>query len=312
MQVFFISLVATAVLLLVAAVGFLLMKRKTVSEECIPGFSRILLYVCQPCISVYSFYELERSRDTLASLGVFALLSFAVILIMLVVAWIFLHRKYGEPIYRIMTIATALANCSFFGIPIIEALMPEAASELTVYTVIFAVAMNIVGWTVGMVIIKNDPKYMSASKILLNPTTLGVIAALAIWGLGIRLPDELYSMIVTVGRMASPLSMLIMGMRLATVRLLPMLTDIRIYLTIAVKQFVMPLVALLLVLYLPIALPLKQTLYIIAAAPAASVVLNYAELLGEGQKEAASTVLLSTALSVITLPIMMLLLPVLG
>ena len=69
---------------------------------------------------------------------------------------------------------------------------------------------------------------------------------------------------------------------------------------------------ILLVLYLPIALPLKQTLYIIAAAPAASVVLNYAELLGEGQKEAASTVLLSTALSVITLPIMMLLLPVLG
>ena len=45
--------------------------------------------------------------------------------------------------------------------------------------------------------------------------------------------------------------------------------------------------------------------------PVASVVLNFAEIAGEGQKKAASLVLLGTILSIVTLPLMMLLLPVL-
>ena len=56
---------------------------------------------------------------------------------------------------------------------------------------------------------------------------------------------------------------------------------------------------------------MKAVLYIICCCPVASIVLNFSEILGEGQKEAASTVLLSTILSILTLPIMTLLLPLL-
>ena len=43
------------------------------------------------------------------------------------------------------------------------------------------------------------------------------------------------------------------------------------------------------------------------ACPAASVVLNFAEMLGEGQETAANLVLLSTMLSALTIPLMVLL-----
>ena len=71
----------------------------------------------------------------------------------------------------------------------------------------------------------------------------------------------------------------------------------------------MPLVGFLLVVFLPLNDGLRAALFIISACPVASVVLNYSELVGEGQKEAANMLLLGTMLSIFTLPIAMLLLP---
>lgn len=49
----------------------------------------------------------------------------------------------------------------------------------------------------------------------------------------------------------------------------------------------------------------KQVFYIIAACPAASIFLNFSELIGEGWQEAVWSVLMTTVLSVVTLPLMM-------
>ena len=81
------------------------------------------------------------------------------------------------------------------------------------------------------------------------------------------------------------------------------------YAAVAVKAFLMPLIAFGMVYFLPIPTEVKQTFFIIAACPTASVVLNFSELCGAGQREAAASVLLSTIFSVVTLPIMVLMLP---
>ena len=73
----------------------------------------------------------------------------------------------------------------------------------------------------------------------------------------------------------------------------------------------MPLVAFLAVFFIPLPTEVKATFFIICACPTASIVLNFSELIGEGQREAASMVLLSTILSIATLPVMVLLLPLL-
>ena len=77
-------------------------------------------------------------------------------------------------------------------------------------------------------------------------------------------------------------------------------------------RVVMPLAAFLIIYFFPIPTEAKQTFYIICSCPAASIVLNFAEIIGEGQKEAASSVILSTIMSIATLPVMMLLLPLLA
>lgn len=312
-MVFQITLIAVSVLLATAIPGYIALKKKIVGEECIVGLSKIMLFICQPCLAVYTFKSCEYSVEVLKNIGIFAIFAFAILVVMLGGGYLVL-RKHCEkkPVFRIMTISTAFSNAAFFGIPVMEAIVPSVASEMLVYTTVFAVVMNIAGWTVGAAIIANDRKYMKPEKIILNPATIGLIVALLIFVLKVPIQKDFYSMIVIIGKMCSPLSMLIMGMRLATMNVPSLFKDYRIYLIVAVKQLFMPLLAFASVYFLPLPYEFKTAFLIICACPVASVVLNFAEIVGEGQKEAANTVLLSTTLSIVTMPLIMLLLPLLS
>ena len=70
MQVFLISLFAVAVLLLTAVPGYLLIKRKLIGEDCIAGFSKVLIYVTQPCLVIYSFKTATFSLEKLREIGI--------------------------------------------------------------------------------------------------------------------------------------------------------------------------------------------------------------------------------------------------
>ena len=311
MSIFLITLFAVLVLLLTAVPGYLFMKTKMIPESHIASFSKVLVFICSPCLSIYGFSTLTYSPELLRDIGIFALMCVAIFAIMLGASTLFLFKKGKNPIYRIMTIATAFSNFTFFGIPIIEAITGDAAPRLIVYANIFSLVLNVVAWTVGLAIILRNPKYMSVKKALINPSMIATIIALIMFVLSIRLPDQLLSMITIAGKMSSPLSMLILGMRLATVSFKELFTDVRLYLTVGVNQMIMPLIALAMVLILPVSADIKLAFFITSSCPIASSVLNFSEMAGEGQRPAACLFLLGTILSIITLPVMMLLLPLL-
>ena len=312
-MIFTIALGAVLVLLLMAAVGYILAKCRVFGGNITSDLSKILVYVCQPALAIYTFKSTEYSLEKLTNVGIFALLVLVINVLVMGVSYVIFRRKSKNPIYRIMTIATPMANCAFFGIPIIEAILPNEASDLILYTTVFSVIMNIIGWTIGSAIISQNLKYISVKKMITNPALLGAVAALILFVFEIPIENltSVFSLITSCAKMATPLSMIIMGARLATMDIPSMFNDARVYLTIAIKQFAMPLVAFAMVYFLPLPAEIAKTFFIICACPVASVVLNYSEIVGAGQKEAAKMVLVVTILSVITLPIMMLLLPLL-
>ncbi len=309
-----VTFVAVLALLLIILPGYAVGKTKLVSERATVDLTKILLFVCSPCMFFMTFQKLEHNMDILWDLLLFAFFVLLINAVMLGGAFFLLFKKQTEPLYRIITIATSLANCAFFGIPIIEALFPKTAESLIIYTSIWGVTMNILGWTVVSAIIAHDRKYMSAKKILLNPATLGGLTGLLFFLLNINLPTlfpSLWSMIEILGRTSSPLSMLIVGLRLSAVSFRDLWNDWRIYLTLAVKQLLMPLVAFAIVFFLPLSSEFKQVFVLLSACPVAAIVQSFSEMLGKGEKEAAKLVLLGTLLSIVTLPTASLLLPLL-
>lgn len=310
METFLIALAAVGALLFAAVPGYLFIKTKLANESVIPFVSKLLVYICQPAIAIYTFAGLEFSWETLRDMGLFMLITLLFHSVVLGATYLILRKKSEKAVYRIITIAMTFSNCTFFGIPIIEALLPEISKGLLAYASIYSLAMNLIGWTIGAAIITHNTKYITVKKIFINPAFLGTFAAFIIFAFSIPVQSDIMNMITLMGKMATPLSMLGLGMRIATVDLRSVFCDVRLYISSAVKQIVMPLIAFLVIWFLPIDAGIKCVFYILNACPTAAVVLSYSEILGEGQREASCALLLSTITSIATLPLMVLLLNV--
>ncbi len=301
------------IMLLVAVPGFILVKSKAVKPESISAFSKTLMYVCQPALTLYSFGK----ADFTAELGINLLIFFGIITaaqLLFIGFFFFVFRKKQEDIrYRIATVATTMSNCSFLGVPLLEAIFPDSPN-VAAYSMMYFLSMNLIGWTLVCAIITRDKKYFGVKKIFINPAVLSIAVALPFFFTGFKLSAEsgaffgaLGNMITVLGKMTTPLCMLIMGMRLATVKAKALFVNSLQYFSVAVNQIVFPLFVFGALFFLPIAAEIKVCMFIMCACPVASVVQNYAEILGEGQDTAANMVLLGSILSIATLPLLALL-----
>lgn len=302
---FIIALIAVGTMLLYAVPGYLAVKTKAVKPDSIQAFAWLLMYVSSPCLTVYTFTKPDYNPAQLGDIGLFTLISFGLQAVVLGLFFLIFRKKNQDVKYRIANLAVCFGNCAFMGVPLLEALLPEYP-EAVMLSSLFGVTMNLLGWTAGSAIITGDKKYISLKKIVFNPATLSLPIALPLYFTNTDLPGMLSAMVELLGKMTTPLCMLIIGMRLATTRFKTLVCDPLQYGVVAIKQIAVPLVCFGLLLLIPMAQPMKQTLFIIFCCPTASIVLNFAELLGQGQKQAARIVLLGTLLSVLTIPLMML------
>ncbi|MBQ8840226.1 MAG: AEC family transporter [Clostridia bacterium] len=306
LSIFLASLGVVCTMLIYAVPGFLLIKSKLVKEGSISAFAKLLMYVCSPCLVFSSVTRNNFSSELVVQLLVALVFISCMLLLGLLIFHFVFKKKSGDIKYRIYNLATTFANCAFMGVPVLEALFPDYPQAIA-FSAMFSLAMNVLGWSVGSFIISKDKKYISVKKILLNPATIALVIAVPFFVFGLQLPYFVGDVVSLLAKMTTPLCMLIMGMRLATVPARGIFLVPSQYLIIAIKQIVFPLATLLLLLPLPLDPQMKSSIYIMMCCPVASVVLNFAEMIGQGQRNAANLVLLGTSLSVITIPVMSLL-----
>lgn len=313
-------------MLLYAVPAFILVKSKLVKENAVSAFSTVLMYVLQPALTISSFQAIdEYSPRLLINMLVCFLVAFVAMGVFLLLFYWLFRKKRGDVSYRVANVAVAFSNASFMGIPVLESVFaslgrpcPEAAA----YSIVFFLAMSALGWTVASAIITQDKKYISVKKIFLNPCAVALYCAaiLAVIGhfVGLstgtvwKIPSPFSDMFDLMGKMTTPLCMIVVGFRLATVDWKKLFLTPLHYLTITVKQIAFPLFVFLLTVFLPVESNLKICIFIMSCCPVAAVVQSYAEMIGEGQESAADMVLLSSVSCVVTIPIMALLLPLLG
>ncbi|MGN0453382.1 MAG: AEC family transporter [Ruminococcus sp.] len=307
-MVFFTTLTSVAMLLLYAIPGFLLVKTKLVDEKTIPAFAKVLLYVCQPALTLYSFNKAQYSPALLLNLGIFFLITLLAQLFLLMLFWFVLKKKRAkDDKYRIINIAAVLSNCGFFGIPIAEKLFPEN-SDVAAYCLMFTLSMNILCWTVVLAMVTGDKKYVRLKQVIVNPAVISFLAALLLFVFSVKLPAVLADGVSLVGRASTPLCMLILGMRLAATKVKTVFGSISSYIAVAVKQIAVPLFIFAALYFVPIDPFMKSLAFLLFSCPVASNVLNFAEMSSRGQDTAAGCVLLGTMLSIGTMPLMTLLL----
>lgn len=303
---FTITLTTVIVMLLYCVPGYLLIKLRKLPQEAIPHFATFLVYVCTPFQIVYAMQQTEYSPYMVKYMAISLVTAIALSAVMLALVYLFCRRKLKQVNYRICVCASGLGNVGFMGLPLLQALMPEYP-QIQSFASMFFLALNIIMWSFVSWIMTGDIRYMSVKKALVNPAGFAVAVGLLLFFGRIRLTGQWGGMVELMGRMATPMCMLVLGMRLALVPLKPMFTDRVQYLAIFLKLIAFPLLTLALLSPLPLERNFIRGVYVMSCVPVANLVLSFSEMLHEGQDVAANVVLLSTLLSLFTIPLMLLL-----
>lgn len=312
MNNFFTVLINVGIMLLYAVPGIILVKTKILKADNAKTIAPILLYVCSPLLTLYSFQKLSFSKET--SLDMLIAFGFGLItmLCMTLIMYFIFRKKRSDIRYRVAAVCCAFGNEAFLGVPIIEALLPSYSAGAAMCS-IYLTAMNIIGWTLACYIITQDKKYISIKRILLNPATIALVVALVLYFFDLKIDaipvagEPLVNCVTIVAKMSAPLCMMALGMRLCSMSIKKIFVEPIRYIVIAVKHFVFPIIVFGIVFFLPIPVELKMTMTILTAVPVAQISQTFAELVGQGQEDTVANCLASTICSVITIPIITLL-----
>ncbi len=310
------------VLFAFALFGFLLRKRKLVQTESLLSLANILLCVCQPMLSVKAFAvdPIPVTGGILLNFVWVFLFSFAAIFLMFgasLVCFQFMKKQDERKKRDVLVCIGTFSNCAFIGIPFID-MFTDGNSEAMMYLTVFSVAFNILLWTVGAYLITQDKKQISLKKAFLNPCIVGCFIGLLLFcvpQINIFHMDavrELQQIVVYTGTMTAPLSMMIVGIRLADLAPKELFCDPRIYLAAFVRLVLSFGLTYLLVLPFKLTGVFADTPYVLLAPviamsmPPAAAIVAFTEKYGGEKNFAAAAYSLGTILSLFTLPVALL------
>lgn len=303
------STVALNVLIMIAygIPGYIFIKTKFVKEDAIPEFSKLLLYVCQPCLMIYCMQQVVFTQELFIQMLIFLALSVALQVFATVGLHFIFMKKSDEARYRVAKVAPVFGNVGFFGTPLLEALLPDHPEALA-FASMFIISFNLLVWTIGAYFLTGDKHFIRPKKMFLNPPFISLIVALPLFFSKTVLPPIIANPVMILAKFTTPLCMVIVGMRFSTEKPAELFTEPTAYLSSLLKLVVLPLLSYLCVNWLPISYVMKATMFILFCCPSANVILSLSEIAGNGQKPAANAVLLSTILCILTIPLLLLLL----
>ncbi len=308
------------VLLVFAVPGFLLRKKNLVKPESLYSLSNILLCVCQPLLIIKAFAvnPISPSGEILLNFLWVFLFSFAAIMLTFLLCKAFLHfdKKSDARKKDILTAMGTFSNCSFVGIPFID-MFTGGNSRATMYIILFTTAFNIILWTLGAYLITQDKKQISVRKALLNPCSIGIFVGFILFLVPqinvFNMPEvkELQQIVVYTGNMTAPLSMMIVGVRIAELSPKVLFCNKGVYVAAFLRLIISPAITYLIILPFKLAGLFENDIYVLLAPviamampPAASVSALVEKF--EGDRETAVAAFgVGTFLSLISLPIVL-------
>lgn len=294
-----------AVLLVYMSFGYILAKAKKATPEHVKTMSGVLLFILSPAMIINSFMQIDYSYYNTIKLVKYFIVTLILQALFFAFLYLIFHKKYEDARYRILSVGGVLGNVGFFGMPVISGIFPNEPIVVC-YSSMNVMTMNLLVFTIGVFLITNDKKYMSLKGALYNPTSLSILVSLPLYFLGIKFTGVVGDSLSLLAKMVTPICMFILGIRLSTERIKDVFSRSFVYLTSAFKLVVFPVFAFLLVKWLPFLDEVaKTTVYVLAAAPAAAVIESLSELHECEQELSANVVLLTTILSIVTMPVVL-------
>lgn len=304
--------------------GYILRKAKLADAGFAKALSVFTLYVAQVSMILHGFM-VEFNFETLKGIGYVFLYGLVAHVIFYIIAK-FLFKKAPERLRKVLRFGVIFSNAGYMGIPIISDVF---GSEYVIYATVYIVWFNVFAYSLGRLIYTNDKKYISIKKIFINPAVIPISIGLVIFltgggswinqmlgssGLVAEGVSLIYNIITVLKNMVAPASMMVIGVKLADINFKGIFKDKYLYPFIALRLFIFPAIMWVIMrVCLIFGFVTNDTMamvLILSSTPAAAVTTMFAELYDCDAVYAGKLVAITTLLSVVTMPIVALLLQI--
>lgn len=287
-----------AILLTFCLTGYILCKTKLVNPEHSKVLSVLLVYIFFPCMS-FNTFSTKFNMSYLSTQWPLIAISVGMLAVIVVISKLICIPLRGEAYERnVNEYSMSIGNIGYMGYPLAGAVFGET---VLLDCMMFGLPMSLYIGTVGYNMLTAGKGQKNIWQKIFTPSLIGILIGCVAGITGIWLPQTVYDVAKMGNNCVAPISMLLTGMAISQFPIKSLLTNWKVYVICAVRLLLAPALALLLIKVtgLSSALIPAVALY---AMPCGMNTIVYPKLVEKDCSLGAATVLISTTLSLLTIP----------
>lgn len=259
------------VLLAMMMIGYFAYRAKWIDESSAGHLSKLVVNVFNPILVINGVLGQNSGGggEKIIQNIVLVIAYFGILVAVSILIPVILRPKTElKSLYQLMTI---FGNIGFMGIPVIKSIF---GNEAIIYVAFYILAYNIMLYTCGMFLANRSAgelasektvagkamtkaarelsevkiaagqekaSFLSSLKRMINPGVVAALVAVIIFVTGPAVPEAVYTFCDYMGNATIPLSMFLIGVSVAQENLKEIFGDLRIYLLILIRMIVLPI-----------------------------------------------------------------------
>ncbi len=284
-------------------VGFISGKTGYLPISTKDAISKVIVNITLPFFIVDSLLSKIITMEMFKGAFVAAIAAVVTIGVMYCVGFLFAKIfKLKEPTKTLYAVLTCFGNVGFLGYPLAYTIYGE---EAMFYAVIYGTINNLLFWSAGVYLISKSSgheKTKDSLKKLFNPNTITFLVCIPLMLLGVKLPELLGNIVKNIGSLTTYLSMIFIGMILATVNIKRLKQCTVMLVSVLLKMIVAPIVAAAILIKLNIPPLVCGAIIMQIAMPAQTVSSIVTNDLGSDAQYSAAYIFVSTLCALFTIP----------
>ena len=288
-------------MMIMAAVGYALVKFRVLKEEDSKVLTALLVYALQPCL-IFRSLQIDLTPERASGFAAAIIFAFSCMFIAAIAANLLRKPFHLDPVDMCTLM---FANVGNLVLPVIAMMLGD---EMTFYCAGFQMPFNLFVWIYGYILMSGR-KDIPIRKIVFNPNLITLFLGMIFLFAGIKVPSVIDTAMEGLQNMVAGASMMLVGIVIAGSNLREIFANKRSYLISAGRLIFIPILTILL-LYAtgflarhPQYRPVLMVVMLAAAAPAASSVIQLSVLTGRDAAKAGTYNVMSTLLCVVTMPL---------
>ncbi len=279
---------------LIILIGFITGRNLPLQKSTI---SQLTLYVLSPALVIDSLYRTNVSLDS--SLGLLSGFVITSSIIFLTVKLLGKITNFPSSLETAILATSLFPNNGNMGLPVVDFALGTAGLARAV---IYMIGSSILMFCFGPAIIKGEGIVYGLRLIIKLPLLWAIVAGIGLRMLNFEFPFQLDTSIQKVGTAAIPIALILLGMQLASTHF--ELGFKELYATV-IRLLVAPAIAYIVGINLDLQILDLQVLVLQSAMPTAVNSLVLVTEFGGDKDFVAKTIVTSTLLSFITLPLIL-------